>query len=98
MSSTLLGLREKARKEPKHRSRSLYREINLPMLYECFYELRRNAATGVDGVSVEDYEKDLDENLRGLLGRLIEKRYRAQHVRRQYIPKGGGKMRPLGIS
>jgi len=97
VSSTLLGLREKARKEPKHRFRSLYREINLPMLYECFYELRRNAATGVDGVSAEDYEKDLDENLRGLLKRLIEKRYRAQHVRRQYIPKGGGKMRPLGI-
>jgi len=97
VSSTLLGLREKARKEPKHRFRSLYREINLPMLYECFYELRRNAATGVDGVSVEDYEEDLDENLRGLLERLIGKRYRAQHVRRQYIPKGGGKMRPLGI-
>jgi len=36
VSSTLLGLREKARREPKHRFRSLYREINLPMLYECF--------------------------------------------------------------
>jgi len=97
VSSTLLELREKARKEPKYRFRSLYREINLPMLYECFYDLKRSAATGVDGVSVEDYEKDLDGNLRGLLGRLIGKRYRAQHVRRRYIPKGGGKMRPLGI-
>jgi hypothetical protein len=87
VSSTLLGLREKARKEPKHRFRSLYREISLPMLYECFYELRRNAATGVDCVSVEDYEKDLDGNLSRLLERLIGKRYRAQHVRRQYIPK-----------
>ena len=97
VSSTLLGLREKARKEPKHRFRSLYREINLPMLHECFHELRRGAATGVDGVSVEDYEKDLDENLRGLLERLTAKRYRAQHVRRRYIDKGGGKLRPLGI-
>lgn len=97
VSSTLLGLREKARKEPKYRFRSLYREINLPMLYECFHELRRGAATGVDGVSVEDYEKNLDENLGRLLERLIAKRYRAQHVRRRYIPKGGGKLRPLGI-
>ena len=97
VSRTLLELREKARKEPKYRFRSLYREINLPMLYECFYDLKRNAATGVDGVSVDDYEKNLDENLRGLQQRLIGKRYRAQHVRRRYIPKGGGKMRPLGI-
>lgn len=97
VSSTLLGLREKARGEPKHRFRSLYREINLPMLYECFYELRRGAATGVDGIGVADYEKNLDENLRGLLERLIAKRYRAQHVRRRYIDKGGGKLRPLGI-
>jgi group II intron reverse transcriptase/maturase len=67
------------------------------MLYECFYELRGNAATGVDGVCVEDYKENLDENLRGLLERLIAKRYRAQHVRRRYISKGGGKMRPLGI-
>jgi len=97
VSSTLLGLREKARKEPKHRFRSPYREINLPMLYECFHELRRNAATGADGVCVGDYEENLDENLRGLLERLIAKRYRAQHVRRRYIDKGGGKLRPLGI-
>jgi len=97
VSSALLGLKDKARREPKHRFRSLYREINLPMLYERFHELRRNAATGVDGLSVEDYEKDLDGNLRGLLERLIGKRYRAQHVRRRYTPKSGGKLRPLGI-
>jgi len=67
------------------------------MLYERFHELRRGAATGVDGVGVEDYEKSLDGNLRGLLERLIAKRYRAQHVRRRYIPKGVGKKRSLGI-
>ena len=97
VSSTLLGLREKAEREPEHRFRSLYREINLPMLYESFRELKRKAASGVDGVSVTDYEKDLDRNLKRLLGRLVGKTYRSQHVRRKYIPKGQGKTRPLGI-
>jgi len=97
VSSTLLGLKEKARREPKHRFRSLYREINLPMLYESFRDLKRKAAPGVDGLSVADYEENLDGNLRGLLERLVGKTYRSQHVRRKYIPKGGGKTRSLGI-
>lgn len=97
VSRTLLELREKAEREPKHRFRSLYREINLPMLYESFRDLKRKAAPGVDGVTVSDYEEDLDKNLRQLLARLIGKTYRAQHVRRKFIPKGGGKTRPLGI-
>lgn len=97
VSRTLLELREKAEREPEHRFRSLYREINLPMLYESFRALKRKAAPGVDGVTVEDYERNLDDNLRQLLGRLVGKTYRAQHVRRKHIPKGGGKTRPLGI-
>ena len=97
VSRTLLELREKAEREPKHRFRSLYREINLPMLYESFRDLKRKAAPGVDGVTVASYEGDLDNNLRQLLERLVRKTYRAQNVRRRLIPKGGGKTRPLGI-
>ena len=97
VSRTLLELREKARREPKHRFRSLYREINLPMLYESFHELRRGAAPGVDGETVSSYEKELESNLQDLLGRLKSKRYRSQKVRRRCIPKGQGKTRALGI-
>lgn len=97
VSRTLLELKRKAEQEPKHRFRSLYREIDLSMLYESFRDLKRKAAPGVDGVTVEDYEKDLDSNLRQLLERLVSKTYRAQNVRRRYIPKGKGKTRPLGI-
>jgi len=67
------------------------------MLYESFRDLKRKAAPGVDGVTVEEYEKDLDSNLRQLLERLVGKTYRAQNVRRRHIPKGKGKTRPLGI-
>ena len=95
--SGLFELREKAKREPKHRFRSLYREIDLPMLYESFRDLKRSAAPGVDGMTVTDYEDDLDNNLRQLLKRLVGKTYRAQKVRRKQIPKGGGKTRPLGI-
>ncbi len=97
VSRTLLELRKKAERDPKHRFRSLYREIDLSMLYESFRDLKRKAAPGVDGVTVEDYEKDLDSNLRQLLERLVSKTYRAQNVRRRHIPKANGKTRPLGI-
>jgi len=97
VSRTLLELKTKAEREPKHRFRSLYREIDLSMLYESFRDLKRKAAPGVDGVTVEEYEEDLDSNLRQLLERLVGKTYRAQNVRRRHIPKGKGKTRPLGI-
>jgi group II intron reverse transcriptase/maturase len=51
----------------------------------------------VDGVTHEQYAENLDENLQRLLDRLKGKRYRAPHVRRCYISKGNGKLRPLGL-
>lgn len=97
ISSSLLALNRKARGDRKHRFRSLYSLIDKQMLYDCFYRLKKNAATGVDGVTFADYGKNLEGNLVSLLDRLISKRYRAQAVRRTYISKGNGKLRPLGI-
>ena len=54
-------------------------------------------ASGIDGVTKQDYEKNLDENLEELIKRMKTFSYRPQPVRRTYIPKGNGKMRPLGI-
>ena len=97
VSRTLLELKEKAKQEPKYRFRSLYREIDLRMLYDSFYMLKRNAAAGVDEIGFEEYRKSLDSNLQDLLERLKSRRYRSKLVRRKYIPKGDGKLRPLGI-
>ncbi len=97
VSSSLIALREKASGEPDYRFRGLYTMIHLPMLRESFHMLRRDAACGVDKVSVADFEKDLEANLADLLNCLKAKRYRAKLVRRKYIPKSGGKFRPLGI-
>jgi group II intron reverse transcriptase/maturase len=71
--------------------------LNEENLRECFGLLKKGKATGVDGVTLEEYEVNLDENLRGLVERMKRQAYKPQPVRRTYIPKANGKMRPLGI-
>jgi group II intron reverse transcriptase/maturase len=75
----------------------LYRRLNRDVLRLSFFCLRKDAASGVDGVSFQEYEKNLEANLADLEERLKRKAYRARLVRRKYIPKGNGKLRPLGI-
>jgi group II intron reverse transcriptase/maturase len=96
-STSLRAIANKAVQDKAHRFGGLYRLLNQANLRECFYQLRKDAAPGVDGVTFEEYEKNLDENLRSLVQRLRNKSYRARPVRRKYIPKGNGKLRPLGI-
>ncbi len=97
MPTSLRGIANRARKDKKARFGGLYRLLNEENLRGCFYQLRRSAAPGVDKVTFEEYERDLDANLADLVGRLKGKRYRAKLVRRKYIPKPNGKLRPLGI-
>ena len=93
----LRAIAEKAFKDKHHRFGDLYRWLNQDVLRVCFFRLRKDAASGVDGVTFEQYEKNLEGNLADLVGRLKRKAYRARLVRRKYIPKGNGKLRPLGI-
>jgi len=71
--------------------------LNEEMLHDCWRFIRKDAAFGVDRVSAQEYKLNLDDNIRQLVERLKGKRYRAKLVRRQYIPKGNRKLRPLGI-
>src|SRR4030066_164501 len=66
-------------------------------LKECFQRLKRDAAAGVDGVTVKEYEANLEDNIKDLVARMKAWKYRPQTVRRVYIPKGDGSKRPLGI-
>ena len=93
----LRAIAEKAFTDKHHRFGDLYRRLNQDVLRLSFYRLRRDAASGVDGVTFQEYEKNLEANLADLVGRLKRKAYRARLVRRKYIPKGQGKLRPLGI-
>src|SRR5439155_18066693 len=93
----LRAIAEKAGTHKHHRFGDLYRWLNQDVLRLCFYRLRKDAASGVDGVTYQEYEKNLEANLADLEGRLRRKVYRARLVRCKFIPKCNGKMRPLGI-
>ena len=93
----LRAIADKARKDPNHRFGDLYRHLNQQSLRASFYLLRKKAACGVDEVTFEEYEQNLDANLDQLVQTLRDKRYRARLVRRVYILKDNGKLRPLGI-
>jgi RNA-directed DNA polymerase len=97
VQTSLLGIAKKASSDKRYRFRNLYRELNEELLRDSWRLLRKDAALGVDLVSAAEYEANLEENIHQLVERLKRKRYRAKLVRRHYIPKGEGKMRPLGI-
>ena len=97
LPTSLRGIADKARREPKHRFRNLYGMLNEAFLHESWRWVRKNAASGVDRVSAQAYDGDLAANIRGLVEQLKQKRYRAKLVRRQWIPKGKDQLRPLGI-
>jgi len=77
---------------------SLFHLMTEELLLGCFEGLRTNAASGIDGVTKEEYAKNLEENLCNLVGRLHRMAFIPQPVERVYIPKAGSdKKRPLGI-
>jgi RNA-directed DNA polymerase len=98
MSPELLKVVDRARKDPNARLYSLARLIDLDALKRAFGRIRKDAAVGVDGVTKEQYEQNLEQNLQGLHERLKSGRYRHQPIRRVHIPKAPGKTRPIGIS
>jgi RNA-directed DNA polymerase len=64
----------------------------------AFFQLKKAAAPGVDGVTWGQYEAGLPGNLADLHGRVQRGAYRALPSRRQYIPKPDGRLRPLGVA
>jgi RNA-directed DNA polymerase len=100
VGTDLTRIGEKARKEPDLVFTSLYHHIyDVDNLRACYETLEADKATGVDGVTKQEYGQNLEENLRDLSGRLRRMGYRPGPKRRSYIPKpGSAKGRPLGIS
>jgi RNA-directed DNA polymerase len=76
----------------------LLHHVDVDRLRAAYWALRPKAAPGVDGVTWRAYGQDLEDNLRGLHERVHRGSYRAKPVRRAYIPKRDGRLRPLGVA
>jgi RNA-directed DNA polymerase len=98
MSPGLVKVVERAQREPEGRFHALAHLIDVPALERAYRRQRVDAAVGVDGVTKEQYGRELEANLQSLHARLKAQRYRHQPIRRVHIPKGQGKTRPIGIS
>ena len=88
-------VRAQSEKHPK--VQNLMRYITPESLKLAHEKSDGKKAKGVDGITKEEYGKNLDENLENLIGRMKTFSYRPEPVRRVYIPKANGKLRPLGI-
>ena len=79
------------------RMENLMHHVNMQALMEEHQKQSRKKATGIDNVTKDEYDANISENLEKLIVRMKAFQYRPQPVRRTYIPKANGKMRPLGI-
>src|SRR5215475_8692761 len=98
VTQALNRVRQAARQRKGEKFTALLHHVSVDTLREAFHALKRKAAPGVDGLTWEDYEVDLEPRLADLHGRVQRGAYRPQPSRRTYIPKADGKQRPLAIS
>ncbi len=98
VSQGLAGVRQAARHRKKEKFTTLLHHLTEALLGDSFYRLKREAATGVDGVTWKEYETGLAERLRDLHGRVHRGAYRAQPSRRIYLKKADGRQRPIGVA
>jgi RNA-directed DNA polymerase len=96
--SALDRVRRIAAEDKDARFTALLHHVSVDRLRAAYRALRPKAAPGVDGVTWQTYGQDLEDNLRDLHERVHRGSYRAKPVRRAYIPKRDGRLRPLGVA
>jgi len=98
VSQGLERVRQAARQRKRQEFTALLHHVDVDALREAFLALKRRAASGVDGLTWQDYASGLEERLQALHSRVHCGTYRALPVRRRFIPKPDGRQRPLGIA
>lgn len=93
----LVRVNEAARRSRQTQFTALLHHVDVAALDRAYRRLRRTAAPGVDGMTVEAYAQGLEARLRTLCDRVHSGRYRPLPVRRVHIPKADGGQRPLGV-
>lgn len=97
MKTKLARISEISAKQPDVVFTSIGHLINTEMLSSCHLDMDGKKAVGIDGITKEEYNEHLDENLTSLVSRLKSKSYRPNPAKRVEIPKENGKFRPLSI-
>lgn len=99
MMTELLGIKECVGKAQGEKAQNLASAINKRSLEAAHKSMNGRKATGVDGISKEEYGAELDRNLEDLVSRMKREAYKPKPSKRVYIDKpGSNKKRPLGIS
>jgi RNA-directed DNA polymerase len=91
-------VRRIAKEDKDAKFTALLHHVDVDRLRVAYFALRPKAAPGVDGITWHEYGLDLERNLRDLHRRVHCGSYRAKPVRRAYIPKRDGRLRPLGVA
>ena len=97
METKLERISQLSRENPDMVFTSIYHLINKELLRKCHEGIDGKKAVGIDGITKEEYDRNLDENLDILVERLKRKEYKPKPARRVEIPKDNGKTRPLNI-
>jgi group II intron reverse transcriptase/maturase len=96
--SGLDRVRQAAKGDAKMRFTALLHHVSVDLLRNSYYNLKKGAAAGVDGMTWQEYGGNLEERLADLHGRIHSGGYHAKPSRRVWIPKADGRQRPLGIA
>lgn len=96
-SSRRATIAAKARVKPKECFNNLLHHLTYELVEECLAKIPKSSAVGVDGMSVTQAKENLSWLLPPILQQIHEGRYEPPAVRRVYIPKTDGKLRPLGV-
>jgi group II intron reverse transcriptase/maturase len=97
LATGLERIRQLAQEWPDRKLQTLMHNVNAEALMEAHRKQKTGKAAGVDHETKASYGENLGENVENLMRRMKTFSYRPQPVRRTYIPKGEGKLRPLGI-
>jgi RNA-directed DNA polymerase len=97
MSPEHIRIAELAKEDKERKFSSIAHLLTVEALHEAFQGLRKDASAGVDRVTHTEYATEVQKNLEQLHDRLKGGTYRAQPLRRIYIPKEDGRQRPISI-
>jgi len=98
MTTGMERISQIVKEHPDRKLQTLMHLVNKETLKSVHKRQDKNKAYGVDEITKEEYEANIEENLDRLIVEMKQFSYRPQPVKRIYIPKdGSGKMRPLGL-